>query len=60
MKKNVIEDKIKRYNQEILIAKELSKRKFAEIDYYDELISKFEKIIKFYNNLKVWNKLSRR
>ncbi|MFX1302388.1 MAG: hypothetical protein ACFFC1_03450 [Promethearchaeota archaeon] len=54
----MIEEKISRYKNGIAIAKELSKRKYADHDYYDNLISRFEKILKFYEDLKVWKAFS--
>jgi hypothetical protein len=54
----VIDEKIKQYRQEITLAKELSKRKYADRPYYDDLISKFEKILRFYEDLKVWRKVT--
>lgn len=59
MKKNVIDDKIERYNNEIWIAKELSKKRYADRDYYNDLIVKFEKILRFYQDLKIWNEFSK-
>jgi len=50
----VIDEKITRYKDGIAIAKELSKSKYADLDYYNNLISKFEKMLKFYEDLKVW------
>jgi len=54
----VIEEKITRYKNGILAAKELSKRKYADHAYYDNRISKFEKMLKFYEDLKVWKEFS--
>lgn len=58
-KKIVIEDKILRYKKGIAIAKELSRKKYADHDYYNDLISKFERILKFYEDLKVWKEFSK-
>jgi hypothetical protein len=54
----VIEEKIIRYKQELTLAKELSKRKYADRDYYSELVNKFEKILKFYEDLKLWREIT--
>jgi hypothetical protein len=54
----VIDEKIVRYKDGITIAQKLSKRKYADHDYYYKLISKFEKILKFYEDLKVWKEFS--
>jgi len=56
----VIEEKIMRYKQELTLAKELSKRKYADTDYYSELVNKFEKILKFYEDLKLWREITER
>ena len=39
----MIDEKINRYKNGILAAKELSKRKYADHAYYENKISKFEK-----------------
>jgi hypothetical protein len=54
----VIDEKIARYRNGIVVAKELTKRKYADHDYYDKTISKFEKMLKFYEDLKVWKDFS--
>ncbi|MFX1328373.1 MAG: hypothetical protein ACFE91_09610 [Promethearchaeota archaeon] len=54
----MIEEKILRYKNEIEVAKELSKRKYADQVYYDKLITKFEKILRFYEDLKNWKELT--
>ena len=54
----MIDEKIARYRNGIIAAKELSKRKHADHSYYENKISKFEKILKFYEDLKVWKDFS--
>jgi len=54
----VIDEKINRYKHEISLAKKLSSMKHADSDYYENLIIKFERIIRFYENLKIWRKIS--
>ncbi|MFX0022856.1 MAG: hypothetical protein ACFE9S_11065 [Candidatus Hermodarchaeota archaeon] len=54
----MIEEKILRYKNGIALAKELSRKKYADPAYYNELISKFERILKFYEDLKVWKEFS--
>ena len=54
----MIDEKIARYKSGILAAKELNKREHADHAYYDSKISKFEKILKFYEDLKVWKEFS--
>ena len=54
----MIDEKINLYKHEISRAKKISSMKHADRDYYENLIIKFEKIIKFYENLKIWRKIS--
>jgi len=54
----VIDEKINLYKHEISLAKKISSMKHADRDYYENLIIKFEKIIRFYENLKIWRKIS--
>ena len=54
----MIEEKILRYKNGIALAKELSRKKYADLNYYNDLISKFERILKFYEDLKVWKRFS--
>ena len=54
----MIDEKIIRYKNGITLARKLSKSKYADHNYYDDLISKFEKILKFYEDLKVWKEFS--
>lgn len=54
----MIDKKITQYKQELSLAKQLSKLRYADQDYYDDLINKFEKILRFYEDLKVWRKIS--
>ncbi len=53
----MIDEKILRYRNEIAVARELSKMRYADEDYYENLISKFEKILRFYEDLKSIKKL---
>ncbi|MFX1379243.1 MAG: hypothetical protein ACFFA4_09110 [Promethearchaeota archaeon] len=55
----MIEEKIILYKNGIEIAKERSRGKYADHDYYNNLISKFERILKFYEDLKVWKDFSK-
>lgn len=52
----MIDEKINRYKDEINLAKRLSTMKHADRDYYENLIIKFGKILKFYEDLKIWRK----
>ena len=53
----MIEDKIKKYRQDIVLAKTLAENKFADRDYYNDIPARLEKILKFYEDLKVWKEL---
>ena len=53
----MIDEKILRYKNEIDVARDLSKMKYTDTDYYENLISKFEKILRFYEDLKSLKKL---
>lgn len=48
----MLDKKIERYKSDIAQAEELKKRKYANQDYYNELIAKFEKLLRFYERLK--------
>jgi hypothetical protein len=48
----LLDQKIERYKRDIAEAKELKKRKYADHDYYNGLIAKFEKLLRFYERLK--------
>lgn len=54
----MIDEKINRYKYEINLAQKLSSMKHADRDYYDNMIIKFQKIIRFYEDLKIWRKIS--
>jgi len=50
----VIEDKILRYKENLTLARNLAKKQYADHDYYEIMVSKLEKMLNFYENLKVW------
>ena len=50
----MIEDKILRYKENITLARNLANKQFADRDYYEIMVSKLEKMLHFYENLKVW------
>jgi len=51
----VIEDKILRYKDNIALARNLAKKQYADHGYYKKMVSQLEKMLNFYENLKVWN-----
>lgn len=59
-KRDVIDEKITQYKNGITLARDLSQRRYADQEYYDNLISRFEKFLKFYKDLKIWKGLSDR
>lgn len=52
----MIDEKINRYKNEITHAKKLSRMTYADRDYYENMINRFEKILRFYEDLKVLRK----
>ena len=50
----MIEVKILRYKENITLARNLAKKQYADHDYYEKMVSKLEKMLYFYENLKVW------
>ena len=54
----MIEDKIIRYKDNLALAQNLAKKQYADHDYYDKMVSKLEKMLNFYQNLKVWKEVS--
>ena len=59
-KKNVIEEKITRYSSGIELAKELNQRFHADHDYYSDILSRYEKLLKFYKDLKICKDFTRK
>ncbi|MHA2180540.1 MAG: hypothetical protein ACXAAH_03860 [Promethearchaeota archaeon] len=54
----MIDEKINRYKSEITLAKKLSSMAYADRDYYENMINRFEKILRFYEDLKVLRRSS--
>jgi hypothetical protein len=50
----VIEDKILRYKDNITLARNLAKKQYTDHDYYENMVSRLEKMLNFYENLKIW------
>ena len=55
----MIEDKLSKYRYELAIANKLVKNEYADLDYYEEIISHLKKLILFYERLKVWKDISK-
>ena len=54
----MIEDKILQYKNSLALAEKLVKNQYADRDYYEEMISRLERMLKFYKNLKMWKEIS--
>ena len=54
----MIEDKILRYKDNITLARNLAKKQYADQGYYEEMLSRLEKMLNFYEKLKVWKEVS--
>lgn len=54
----MIEEKIMKYRNDLVVARKLAKNRFANQDYYKEMSIKLERLLKFYENLRIWNELS--
>jgi hypothetical protein len=54
----VIEDKILQYKNSLALAQNLVNNQHADRDYYEEMISKLKRMLKFYENLKIWKEIS--
>lgn len=53
----MLDKKIERYKRDIALAEELKTRTYADQDYYDGLIAKFEKLLGFYERLKEYSEV---
>ena len=54
----MIEDKIVKYKENLTLAQKLANNQYADHDYYDKRVSRLEKMLIFYENLKVWKENS--
>lgn len=54
----MIEDKILQYKNSLALAQNLVKNQHADRDYYEEMISRLERMLRFYENLKMWKEIS--
>lgn len=54
----VIEDKILQYKNGLALAQRLVKNQYADRDYYEEMIIRLERMLRFYENLKMWKEIS--
>jgi len=54
----VIEDKIAKYKKNLTLAQGLANNRYADHEYYDKMVSRLEKMLIFYETLKVWKENS--
>ena len=54
----MIDDKIMKYRNDLVLAKRLARNKYANQGYYEQISIKLEKLLKFYENLKIWEGIS--
>lgn len=54
----MIEDKIIKYKENLILAQKLVNNQYANHVYYEKLVSRFKKMLIFYENLKVWKEKS--
>ena len=54
----MIEDKILRYKDNITLARHLAKNQYADHEYYNNMVNRLEKMLTFYEKLKVWKEVS--
>jgi len=50
----VIEDKLVKYRENLTLALKLANNQYADNEYYEKMVSRLEKMLIFYENLKVW------
>ena len=54
----MINDKIMKYRNDLVLAKRLARNRYANQEYYEQISIKLEKLLKFYENLKIWKEIS--
>ena len=47
-----------KYKDNLTLARNLAKKQHADRDYYDNMVNKLEKMLNFYEKLKVWKEVS--
>ncbi|MFW9946639.1 MAG: hypothetical protein ACFFDX_07390 [Candidatus Odinarchaeota archaeon] len=47
-----------KYRNDLVLAKNLARNKYANQRYYEQIGIKLEKLLKFYENLKIWEEIS--
>jgi hypothetical protein len=54
----VIEDKLVKYRENLTLALKLANNQCADHEYYEKMVSRLEKMLIFYENLKIWKENS--
>ena len=54
----MIEDKLVKYKENLTLALKLANNQYADHEYYEKMVSRLEKMLIFYKNLKVWKENS--
>ncbi|MHA1478060.1 MAG: hypothetical protein ACTSPU_07660 [Promethearchaeota archaeon] len=54
----MIEDKLVKYKENLTLALKLANNQYADHEYYEKMVSRLEKMLIFYENLKVWKENS--
>ena len=54
----MIEDKLVKYKDNLTLAQKLANNQYADREYYEKMINRLEKMLIFYENLKVWKENS--
>ena len=47
-----------KYRNDLVLAKRLARNKYADQGYYEQISIKLEKLLKFYENLQIWEGIS--
>ncbi|MFX0033261.1 MAG: hypothetical protein ACFE8E_10090 [Candidatus Hodarchaeota archaeon] len=47
-----------KYRNDLEAARRLAKNRFANQVYYEQMSIKLERLLKFYENLRIWNEFS--
>ena len=50
----MIEHKIVKYKENLTLALKLANNQYADHEYYEKMVSRLEKMLIFYENLRVW------
>ncbi len=54
----MIEDKLVKYKENLTLALKLANNQYADHKYYEKMVSRLEKMLIFYENLKIWKENS--